>query len=105
MVTTNDTSGIADITQHHRSRRFFPFSRPSPPLQTISKRRFDPGPGLRSGGNNHLAKGKLLAVDNQIDTATGPIPLKGIFRTDTIGFSPISLSTSARSWTRFKPPP
>jgi multidrug efflux system membrane fusion protein len=84
MVSTNDTAGIAVITQLQPITVVF--SVPQDHLPAIIKRSqtadLIPVLAFDQEGKNLLAKGKLLAVDNQIDTATGTIKLKGIFRTD-----------------------
>lgn len=84
MVSTSDTSGIAVITQLQPITVVF--SVPQDNLPAILKRSqsadLAPVLALDQEGKSLLAKGKLLAVDNQIDTTTGTVKLKGIFRNE-----------------------
>ena len=81
MIQSNDVNGMAVITQLQPITVVF--SVPQDNLPAIMKR-------LRSGkvlpvtaysqdGKTMLAKGTLLAVDNQIDTTTGTVKLKAKF--------------------------
>ena len=81
IIQANDVNGIAVITQLQPITVVFPV--PQNTLPAIMKR-------LRSGdtlpvyaysqdGKAMLAKGALIAVDNQIDTTTGTVKLKAKF--------------------------
>jgi multidrug efflux system membrane fusion protein len=82
MVQVNDVSGIVVITQLQPITVVF--SLPQDNL-TILMKRWNAGATLLpvqaydQEGKILLASGKLLAVDNQIDTTTGTIKLKAIF--------------------------
>jgi multidrug efflux system membrane fusion protein len=82
MVQVNDLSGIVVITQLQPITVVF--SLPQDNL-TILMKRWNAGATLLpvqaydQEGKVLLAKGKLLAVDNQIDTTTGTVKLKAIF--------------------------
>jgi len=82
MVQVNDANGIVVITQLQPIT--IVFSLPQDNL-TILMRRWNAGgttlpvSAYDQEGKILLASGKLLAVDNQIDTATGTIKLKAIF--------------------------
>lgn len=81
MVQTNDTNGIAVITQLQPITAVF-----SIPQESLSLvlRHLNAGEALTAfaydqEGKVVLAEGKLLAVDNQIDTTTGTVKLKAVF--------------------------
>jgi multidrug efflux system membrane fusion protein len=81
MVQVNDANGIVVITQLQPVTVVF--SLPQDNL-TILMKRWNSGESLPvqsydQEGKVLLASGKLLAVDNQIDTTTGTIKLKAIF--------------------------
>jgi len=82
MVQVNDANGIAVITQLQPITVVF--SVPQDNL-TILMKRWNAGEtalpvqAYDQEGKVLLASGKLLAVDNQIDTTTGTIKLKAIF--------------------------
>ena len=81
MVQVNDVNGIVVITQLQPITVVF--SLPQDNL-TILMKRWNSGATLPvqaydQEGKVLLASGKLLAVDNQIDTTTGTIKLKAIF--------------------------
>ena len=81
MVQVNDVNGIVVITQLQPVTVVF--SLPQDNL-TILMKRWNAGATLPvqaydQEGKVLLARGKLLAVDNQIDTTTGTIKLKSIF--------------------------
>jgi multidrug efflux system membrane fusion protein len=82
MVQVNDVNGIVVITQLQPITVVF--SLPQDNL-TILMKRWNSGATLLpvqaydQEGKVLLASGKLLAVDNQIDTTTGTIKLKAIF--------------------------
>lgn len=90
MVQTNDTNGLAVITQLQPITVIF--SVPQENLPTLLKR-------LRTGtsptvyaysqdGKSLLATGRLHAVDNQIDTTTGTIKIKAMFENKDNGLFP-----------------
>ena len=81
MVQVNDTNGIVVITQLQPITVVF--SLPQDNL-TILMKRWNarttlPVQAYDQEGKVLLANGKLLAVDNQIDTTTGTVKLKAIF--------------------------
>jgi len=81
MVQVNDVNGIVVITQLQPITVVF--SLPQDNLTILMKRwntgDFLPVQAFDQEGKVLLASGKLLAVDNQIDTTTGTIKLKAIF--------------------------
>jgi membrane fusion protein, multidrug efflux system len=81
IVHASDTNGLAVITQIHPIAVVFTL--PEDDLQSAMKQ-FHSNQGLAieaydRKGKVKLAQGQLLAVDNQIDTSTGTIKLKGQF--------------------------
>jgi membrane fusion protein, multidrug efflux system len=81
MVKASDANGLAVITQIQPIAVVFTL--PEDDLQAVMKQ-FRSGKGLiieayDRSGKTKLASGQLLAVDNQIDTSTGTIKLKGQF--------------------------
>ena len=81
MVKASDTNGLVVITQIQPIAVVFTL--PEDDLQAVMKQ-FRSGKGLTieaydRSGKIKLAEGQLLAVDNQIDTSTGTIKLKGQF--------------------------
>jgi multidrug efflux system membrane fusion protein len=81
IINPSDTSGLAVITQISPISAVFTL--PEDNLPAVMKR-FKSGEVLSieaydRGGNIKLAEGQLLAVDNQIDTSTGTVKLKGQF--------------------------
>jgi len=81
MVKASDTSGLVVITQIQPIAVVFTL--PEDNLQAVMKK-FRSGAGLPieaydRSGKIKLAQGQLLAVDNQIDTSTGTVKLKGQF--------------------------
>ena len=81
MVKASDTTGLAVITQIQPIAVVFTL--PEDDLQAVMKQ-FRTGESLTieaydRRGNVKLAQGHLLAVDNQIDTSTGTVKLKGQF--------------------------
>ena len=81
MVKASDANGLAVITQIQPIGVVFTL--PEDDLQAVMKQ-FRSGKGLTieaydRSGKIKLAEGQLLAVDNQIDTSTGTIKLKGQF--------------------------
>ena len=81
MVKASDANGLAVITQIQPIAVVFTL--PEDDLQAVMKP-FRSGKGLTieaydRSGKIRLAEGQLQAVDNQIDTSTGTIKLKGQF--------------------------
>ncbi len=81
IINTSDASGLAVITQISPISAVFTLPEDSLPAVMT---RFKSGEVLSieaydRGGNIKLAEGELLAVDNQIDTSTGTVKLKGQF--------------------------
>ena len=81
IIKTSDASGLAVITQISPISAVFTL--PEDNLPSVMNR-FKSGEVLSieaydRGGNIKLAEGQLLAVDNQIDTSTGTVKLKGQF--------------------------
>ena len=81
MVKASDTNGLVVITQIQPIAVVFTL--PEDDLQSVMKQ-FRSGKGLSieaydRRGEVKLAEGHLLAVDNQIDTSTGTVKLKGQF--------------------------
>ena len=81
IINTSDASGLAVITQISPISAVFTLPEDSLPAVMT---RFKSGEVLSieaydRGGNIKLAEGQLLAVDNQIDTSTGTVKLKGQF--------------------------
>jgi len=80
MVHASDANGIVVLTQTHPI--YVVFAVPSEYLPRIY-RHFSRGDALRVEALDRdgkvVASGKLAAVDNQIDTTTGTIKLKGLF--------------------------
>lgn len=81
IVRASDTNGLAVITQIQPITVVFTL--PEDDLQSVMKQ-FHSNQGLAieaydRKGNVRLAHGQLLAVDNQIDTNTGTVKLKGLF--------------------------
>ena len=81
IVHTSDTIGLAVITEIQPIAVVFTL--PEDELPAVMKK-FKSSQGLTieaydRQGTTQLAEGKLLAVDNQIDTTTGTVKLKGQF--------------------------
>jgi len=81
MVKASDVNGLAVITQIQPIAVVFTL--PEDDLHSVMKQ-FRSGKGLTieaydRSGKIKLAEGQLLAVDNQIDTSTGTVKLKGQF--------------------------
>ena len=81
MVKASDANGIAVITQIQPIAVIFTL--PEDDLRPVMKQ-FQSGKGLvieayDRSGKVKLAEGQLLAVDNQIDSSTGTVKLKGQF--------------------------
>ena len=81
IVKTSDTNGLVVLTQIQPITVVFTL--PETDLPAVMKRlRADetlPIEAYDRSGNTRLSQGKLVAVDNQIDTATGTIRLKAQF--------------------------
>ena len=81
IVHASDANGLVVITQIQPIAVVFTL--PEDRLQDVMKK-FHTGDSVTldaydRGGQNKLAQGQLLAVDNQIDTTTGTVKLKGQF--------------------------
>jgi multidrug efflux system membrane fusion protein len=81
MVQANDANGIAVITQLQPVTVVFSVPQDNLPLVLKRFHAGEPMPVLAydQEGKTMLAYGKLLAIDNQIDTTTGTIKFKAIF--------------------------
>jgi len=81
IVHASDTNGLAVITQIHPIAVVFTL--PEDDLQAVMKQfHSDEDLAIEAydrRGKVKLAQGQLLAVDNQIDTSTGTVKLKGQF--------------------------
>lgn len=81
MVAVSDSNGIAVLTQLQPITVVFSVPQDNLPLvlKHINAGEAMPVLAYDQDGKTLLANGKLLAVDNQIDTTTGTIKLKAIF--------------------------
>ena len=81
MVQVNDANGIAVITQLQPVTVVFSVPQDNLPLvlKRLNAGEAPPVFAYDQEGKILLASGKLLAVDNQIDTTTGTIKMKAIF--------------------------
>ncbi len=81
MIQTNDANGIAVITQLQPITVVFSIPQESLPLvlKRLNSGETIPAFAYDQEGKIALAEGKLLAVDNQIDTTTGTVKLKAAF--------------------------
>ncbi len=81
IVHANDTNGLVVITQLQPVNVVFTL--PEDKIQPVIKRWRSNEPVIITAydrsGKNKLAEGKLLAIDNQIDTTTGTLKLKAQF--------------------------
>ena len=81
IVHANDTNGLVVITQLQPINVVFTL--PEDKIQPVIKRWRSNEPvivhAFDRSGKNKLAEGKLLAIDNQIDTTTGTLKLKAQF--------------------------
>jgi multidrug efflux system membrane fusion protein len=81
IVHANDTNGLVVITQLQPITVVFTL--PEDKVQPVIKRFRSNEPVIitayNRSGKNKLAEGKLLAIDNQIDTTTGTLKLKAQF--------------------------
>jgi multidrug efflux system membrane fusion protein len=84
IVRANDASGLVVISQVQPIAALF--SLPEDKLPAVmTQLRANPAvttDAYDRSGSNRLAAGKLLAVDNQIDPATGTVKLKAVFPND-----------------------
>jgi multidrug efflux system membrane fusion protein len=90
MIHVNDTNGIVVITQVQPIDVVFPIPESSLPRVQRRLREGDP-PVVDAYDRNQtrkLATGKLVTIDNQIDTATGTIKLKAAFGNDESALFP-----------------
>jgi multidrug efflux system membrane fusion protein len=80
-VTPNDANGIVVITQLQPITAIFPV--PEDNVSQISRRLTQgatlPVVAYDRSNSDKLAEGKLLTLDNQIDTTTGTVKLKALF--------------------------
>ena len=84
MIHANDTNGLVVITQIQPIDVVFPIPETNLPRVELRLREGD-APVVDAFDRNQtrkLATGKLITVDNQIDTATGTIKLKAAFAND-----------------------
>jgi len=83
-VQTSDTSGIAVLNTVNPITVIFTVAEDNIPaiLQAMSKNKELPVEALDRQKNRHLANGKLLTIDNQIDTTTGTVKLKSEFQNE-----------------------
>ncbi len=90
MIHANDTNGLVVITQVQPIDVVFPIPETNLPRVQRRLREGDP-PGVDAYDRNQtrkLATGKLITIDNQIDTTTGTIKLKAAFANDDSGLFP-----------------
>lgn len=84
LIQTSDTTGIVVITQEQPMSVIF--SVPEDNLPQIHRAIASGGEleviAYDRAGNNQIATGKLAAVDNQIDTATGTVKIRALFPND-----------------------
>src|SRR5207247_8484218 len=84
MIHATDTNGIVVITQVQPIDVVFPISETNLPRVQRRLTEGDP-PAVDAYDRNQtrkLATGKLMTIDNQIDTTTGTIKLKAAFAND-----------------------
>ncbi|MBY4895472.1 MdtA/MuxA family multidrug efflux RND transporter periplasmic adaptor subunit [Cupriavidus sp. AU9028] len=84
IVNTGDTNGIALITQVQPIAVLFSIPEDSLPsvLRQLNAGNTLPVQAWDRQARNKLADGALLTTDNQIDTTTGTVRLKAVFRND-----------------------
>src|SRR5436305_7081955 len=90
MIHATDTNGLVVITQVQPIDVVFPIPETNLPRVQRRLREGDP-PVVDAYDRNQtrkLATGKLLTIDNQIDTATGTIKLKAAFANDDSALFP-----------------
>ena len=90
MIHANDTAGLVVITQVQPIDVVFPIPETNLPRVQRRLRESDP-PIVDAYDRNQtrkLATGKLITIDNQIDTATGTIKLKAAFANDDSALFP-----------------
>jgi multidrug efflux system membrane fusion protein len=90
MIHANDTNGIVVITQVQPIDVVFPI--PESNLPRVQRRLREGDPPLVDAYDRNqtrkLATGKLITIDNQIDTTTGTIKLKAAFANDDSALFP-----------------
>ena len=81
IVHTTDTSGMAVITEDQPITVIFPVPEENLPaiMKKLNGGQILPVEALDRAQNRLIAAGRLLTADNQIDTTTGTVRLKGIF--------------------------
>lgn len=84
IVSTSDTNGIALITQIQPIAVLFSIPEDNLPsvLRQLNAGQTLPVQAWDRQARNKLADGTLLTTDNQIDTTTGTVRLKAVFRND-----------------------
>ncbi|HEY3179257.1 MAG TPA: MdtA/MuxA family multidrug efflux RND transporter periplasmic adaptor subunit [Casimicrobiaceae bacterium] len=90
MIHANDTNGLVVITQVQPIDVVFPIPEMNLPRVQRRLREGDP-PAVDAYDRNQtrkLATGKLITIDNQIDTTTGTIKLKAAFGNDDSALFP-----------------
>lgn len=90
MIHVNDTNGLVVITQVQPIDVVFPIPETNLPRVQRRLREGDP-PSVDAYDRNQtrkLATGKLITIDNQIDTTTGTIKLKAAFANDDSALFP-----------------
>ncbi len=90
VVHASDTAGLVVITQLQPITVIFPVPEDNVPrvLKRLQKGEAIPVEAWDRDGKIKLATGKLLTVDNQIDTATGTVKLKAEFGNDNLALFP-----------------
>src|SRR5437764_1370889 len=90
MIRATDTNGLVVITQVQPVDVVFPI--PESNLPRVQRRLSGGDPPVVDAYDRNqtrkLATGKLITIDNQIDTATGTIKLKASFANDDSGLFP-----------------
>jgi multidrug efflux system membrane fusion protein len=89
-ITAGDATGIVVITQLHPISVVFPV--PEDGLAAVSKR-FRAGAQIAvtvydRSGDNALAAGKLVTIDNVVDTSTGTVKMRAMFENEDEGLTP-----------------
>ncbi|TDR72446.1 MdtA/MuxA family multidrug efflux RND transporter periplasmic adaptor subunit [Paludibacterium purpuratum] len=81
IVHASDSNGIVVITEMQPANVVFslPEDQVSPVLPSVRANAVLPVEALDRDNRNKLADGRLLTVDNQVDTSTGTVKLKAVF--------------------------
>lgn len=90
IVHTTDTNGMAVITQDQPITVIFPVPEEDLPaiVKRLNARESLQVQALDRAQNRVIATGHLLTADNQIDTTTGTVRLKAIFKNNDNGLFP-----------------